>query len=68
MSAEKSGAVPRPLKKAEFRVEFATSQAADGWRDLLGTTRNAVVDAWDFLTRTPQESSISPRGHSRNHR
>lgn len=54
--------VRRPLKKAEFRLEFATRQAEKGWNDLLGTTRNAVVDAWDFLTRNPQESS------ARNHR
>lgn len=58
MSAGKSRAVPRPLKKAEFRIQFATSQAEKGWCDLLATTSNAVVDAWDFLTRTPQESSL----------
>jgi hypothetical protein len=57
VSTAKSAAVPRPLKKAEFRIEFATSQAERGWSALLATTRNAVVDAWDFLTRTPQEPS-----------
>lgn len=58
MSAAKSGTVPRPLKRGEFRIQFATSQAAKGWEALLGTTRNALVDAWDFLTRNPQESSF----------
>lgn len=49
--------VPRPLKRAEYTIHFATRQAEKGWTDLLGTTRNAVVDAWDFLTRTPRASS-----------
>ena len=53
----KKDVVPRPLKKAEFQIQFATRQAEKGWTDLLGTTRNAVADAWDFLTRTPMVSS-----------
>ena len=53
--------VQRPTKRAEYRIEFASRQAEKGWQDLLATTRSAVVDAWDFLTRTPQESS--PRNH-----
>ena len=51
---ERSG-VPRPLKKAEFEIQFGTSQAERGWMDLKATTLNGVVDAWDFLTRTPLE-------------
>lgn len=54
--------VPRPLKRAEYRIEFASRQAEKGWQDLLATTRSAVVEAWDFLTRTPLESS--PRNHT----
>ncbi len=54
--------VPRPLKRAEHRIEFASRQAEKGWQDLLATTRSAVVDAWDFLTRTPLQSS--PRNHT----
>jgi len=49
--------VPRPLKKAEFEVRFGTRQAQAGWTDLLATTRSAVVDAWDFLTRSPLDPS-----------
>lgn len=56
MSAKRSG-VPRPLKKAEFEIQFGTSQAEKGWKDLLATTRNSVVDAWDFLAKTPLEES-----------
>ncbi len=47
--------VPRPIKKAEYTIVFGTSQAEKGWTDLKATQRNALVDAWDFLTRTPHE-------------
>lgn len=52
----------RPLKRVEYSIEFASRQAEKGWQDLLATTRSAVVDAWDFLTRTPLESSV--RNHT----
>ncbi|GAB0022083.1 hypothetical protein VN1338_10700 [Helicobacter pylori] len=47
--------VQRPTKSAEYTLTFGTRQAERGWRDLLATQRNAVVDAWDFLTRTPTQ-------------
>lgn len=50
--------VARPLKKAEYEIQFATREAQKGWRDLLATQRNAIVDAWDFLTRTPEQDVI----------
>lgn len=37
----------------EYTLTFGTRQAEKGWQDLLATQRNAVVDAWDYLTRTP---------------
>lgn len=49
----KESAVPRPLKRTEFVLVFITSQAQKGWVDCLATARNAAVDAWDCLTRTP---------------
>lgn len=55
--AKGKGSVPRPVKKTEYTIQFATQQAQKGWTDLVGTTRNAIVDAWDFLTRTPMASS-----------
>lgn len=51
--------VGRPRKRAEYELRFATGQAQKGWTDLLATTRNAVVDAWDFLTGTPLAPSES---------
>lgn len=49
--------VERPTKKSEFDIWFATTQAARGWNDLKATTRNSLVDTWDFLTRTPMVST-----------
>ena len=51
--ATRKTAVERPLKRSEHRLRFATREAERGWQDLLATARNATVDAWDFLTRTP---------------
>lgn len=51
--SKRDQAVPRPTKKAEFTIVFATREAQLGWRDVLATQRNAVADAWDFLTRHP---------------
>ena len=45
--------VPRPRKRAEHQIVFASRGAERGWRDLCATQRNARADAWDFLTRTP---------------
>jgi hypothetical protein len=57
--SRREGGVPRPAKKAEYQIQFGTRQAQKGWIDLLATIRNAVVDAWDFLTRSPKEVSES---------
>lgn len=51
----KDRAVQRPLKKVEFEVRFATREAEKGWIDARATARNALVDAWDYLTRSPLE-------------
>ena len=36
---------------------FASQSAEKGWMDLTATQRNAAVDVWDFLTRTPTEQN-----------
>jgi len=43
----------RPTKTTEYDLEFASAQASKGWRDLSATTRNAIADAWDSLTKFP---------------
>lgn len=53
MAGKKGELVPRPTKKTEYEIRFATAQALKGWRDLSATIRNALADTWDFLTHTP---------------
>lgn len=53
----KRGGVPRPLKRAEFELVFITSEAQKGWTDCLAAARNAMVEAWEHLTRTPEMRS-----------
>lgn len=47
--------VPRPARKSDFTIRFATREATVGWRDLVAVRRNALVDAWEFLTQSPFE-------------
>ncbi len=51
--AGKGELVPRPPKKIEYEIRFATTNAKKGWQDLAAAIRNPLADAWDFLTRTP---------------
>ena len=51
--SKKGESVPRPTKRTEWQLVFATRDAEKGWTDLLATARNATVDAWDTLTRRP---------------
>lgn len=56
-AAKKGELVPRPPKKSEYEIRFATSNARKGWQDLVATIRNPMTEAWDFLTRTPQSTT-----------
>lgn len=49
--------VERPTKKSEYELRFASTSAEKGWRDLRATIPGPLVDAWDFLTRTPLTST-----------
>ncbi|QHC66242.1 hypothetical protein GSU68_06360 [Rathayibacter sp. VKM Ac-2759] len=49
--------VDRPRKKGEYEIRFASVQAQRGWTDLRATSRNALADAWDFLVRTPTQTT-----------
>lgn len=54
MAAAKRGElVPRPPKKVEYEIRYATADAVKGWQDLVATIRNPLAEAWDFLTRSP---------------
>lgn len=49
--------VPRPTKRSEYTIRFASVGAQKGWRDLMATIRGPLADTWDFLTRTPTEQT-----------
>ena len=49
--------VARPLRKTEFEIFFASSQAEKGWRDLVATRKSDAAFAWDFLTKTPDSTT-----------
>lgn len=53
----KDGKVDRPTKKSEYEIRFASAHAQKGWIDLRATMRNALADTWDFLTRTPLQTT-----------
>lgn len=53
MAGKRGELVPRPPKKVEYEIRFATAAARKGWQDLVATFRNQMADVWDFLTRTP---------------
>lgn len=53
MASKRGGLVPRPPKRIEYEIRFATTEAVKGWRDLAATIRNPLAETWDFLTRSP---------------
>ncbi|WP_223622466.1 hypothetical protein [Microbacterium sp. EST19A] len=53
MAGKRGSAVPRPTKGSECEIVFGDNAAERGWRDLGATARNALVDAWDYLTVHP---------------
>ncbi len=57
MASKRGQPLTRPLKRAEYQIRCATREAEKGWQDLTATARNAAVEAWDFLTNTPRDSS-----------
>lgn len=58
--ARQDDTVPRPTKRSEYAIRYASAGAKKGWRDLAATIRGPLADTWDFLTRTPtQETSTN---------
>ncbi len=48
MAGKRGEPVPRPPKKVEYEIRFATTNARKGWQDLAATIRNPLADAWDL--------------------
>ncbi|GAA4472090.1 hypothetical protein GCM10023094_03810 [Rhodococcus olei] len=59
VAAKKGELVPRPPRKSEYEIRFATSDACKGWQDLVATIRNPMTETWDFLTRTPLATTLT---------
>lgn len=55
----KETVVPRPTKKSEYVIKYASTQSEKGWRDLVATMRNSMSETWDFLTRTPEATTLT---------
>ena len=36
-----------PIKRSEYVIRFGSNNAANGWRDLVATKRDAMADVWD---------------------
>ncbi|MFV2144336.1 hypothetical protein [Isoptericola sp. G70] len=53
----KASRVPRPTRKNEYDLYFASRDAERGWQDLRATVLNPLATAWDHLTRTPRDRS-----------
>lgn len=45
--------VNRPIRKSEYTIVAASAAAQKGWRDLVGTHRNLMVEVWESLTAHP---------------
>jgi hypothetical protein len=56
--------VARPVKATGHKLMHATREAEKGWQDACASFRNAMADAWDFLTHTggvfAHRSSVCP--------
>lgn len=55
----KEQVIPRPIKRSEYTIICSSRTAQKGWRDLLGTQRNALAETWDFLT-TAAAGTVAP--------
>ena len=53
MAAKRGAAVPRPTKSTEYEIIFGNVAAERGWTDLKATAKNALADAFDYLTAHP---------------
>ncbi|WP_347867782.1 hypothetical protein [Plantibacter sp.] len=45
--------VPRPVTSGEYEIVFGATDASRGWNDLRATAKNALRDAYDYLTEHP---------------
>ncbi|MEB0203167.1 hypothetical protein QN345_01770 [Cryobacterium sp. 10I1] len=53
MAGKRGVAVPRPIKGTEYELFFGNTAAQRGWTDLKASAKNALADAYDYLTAHP---------------
>jgi hypothetical protein len=53
MAGKRVVAVPRPIKGTEYEIFLGNTAAERGWTDLKAFAKNALVDAYDYLTAHP---------------
>ena len=59
MAGKRGSAVPRPTKANEYEIVFGSAAAERGWMDLKAVAKNALADAWDYLTAHPDQFDSS---------
>lgn len=55
MPGKRGVAVPRPVKGTECEIFFGNTAAQRGWTDLKASAKNALADAYDYLTAHPAQ-------------
>ena len=53
MAGKRGTPVPRPIKGTEYEIFFGSAAAQRGWTDLKASAKNALADAFDYLTAHP---------------
>ena len=53
MAGKRGVAVPRPVKNTEYEIIFGSTSVQRGWTDLRAIARNALADAFDYVTVNP---------------
>ena len=53
MAGKRAAPVPRPTKASEYEIFFGSVAVERGWTDLKAAAKNALADAYDYLTAHP---------------
>ncbi|GAA0992356.1 hypothetical protein [Subtercola frigoramans] len=55
MAGRREVAVQRPIKASEHEIFFGSVAAERGWMDVKSNAKNALADAFDYLTVHPAQ-------------
>lgn len=51
----KKGSLSRPTRTDEYQLLPLSNSVVKGWSDLQAHQKNKLAEAWDYLSRHPQE-------------